>query len=392
MPTGRSRFLPHAVLYASQAGCSVSLSAISPTLAEARRTWPMSYAAIGLYPSLLAASMVVSGLGYARWSARWGRARVLGAASAVLSASAVLFSVAPDPTTLLIAATGLGLSSTVLQAGVIAVLVDASSARRASRLALNGLCASLASLIGPLLVTAAAHTDTGWRCAWWWPALWFLLLALLLPSAARGGPVAVEAVSLRAVLPASYWLVSAGVAAGVAAELCVVFFAPRSEAAAAVPSAGAVLLLYYAGESTGRAVGFGVIRRSGREASLLAGSLLTATAGFGVFWLADSSTARLIGLMAAGAGIAGFFPVGASLASSRAPGAADRAMSRLHLLVGVAAFVSPLLLGALADRVGLRAGFVLVPVLFLAMACLLALGTRSRLPVPLLPDLQKETR
>lgn len=365
------------MLYAAQGGYSAVLSAVSPTLAEAQKTWPMSNTAMGLYPSLLAGAMIVAGFGYTRWAARKGRAFVLSVAAGVVALGAAAAALAPSPLVLLLAVAGLGLSTTAVQAGVMSAHVDRGSGDQARRLALNGLCASLASLTGPLAVTIAVHTGLGWRGAWWWLAAVFVVLAVLLPSAVpdgRGG-LAESRERRRGRLPLSYWCVTVGVAAGVAGEICVVFFSPRAMPVTGLVSSGSVLLLYYVGELCGRAVSYAVTFRQGTEGPLLAGSLLLALGGFGAFWLAESTGVRLAGLVAAGAGIANFFPIGASVVSARAPGASDQAMSGLHLLVGAATLTGPLLLGTVADRAGLHAAFALVPALFLTMAALLGAGT-----------------
>ncbi|WP_416968180.1 MFS transporter [Streptomyces sp. 4F14] len=359
------------VLYAAQGGYSAVLSAVSPTLAEAQKTWPMSNTAMGLYPSLLAGTMIVSGFGYTRWAARKGRAFVLSVAAGAVALGAVAAALAPSPPVLLLAVAGLGLSTTVVQAGVMSAHVDRGAGHQARRLALNGLCASLASLTGPLAVTVAVHTGLGWRGAWWWLAVVFVVLAVLLPSAVPDGRGAPSRERKRGRLPLPYWCVTAGVAG----EICVVFFSPRAVPVAGLVSSGSVLLLYYAGELCGRAVSYGVTFRPGAEGPLLAGSLVLALGGFGAFWLAASTGVRLAGLVAAGAGIANFFPIGASVVSARAPGASDQAMSGLHLLVGAATLTGPLLLGTVADRAGLHAAFALVPSLFLTMAVLLGAGT-----------------
>lgn len=373
LPTTRPRFL---LCYGAQGAYSVALSSVSPTLAEAQKDWPMSHTAVGCFPAALALSTTVAGAGYVHAAGRWGRSGVLRTAAGAVAVSALSVAAAPTPGTALFAVAALGLSTTVVHTGVMAELASHDPRGRARRLAVNGLCASLASLLGPLTVTAAALAGN-WRTAWGVVALLFLTLALALRTPS-GAPAAGPAVR-RDALPTSCRYVCLGVAAGVAAELCLIYFAPRAAGPDSVFSSGSVLLLYYAGELCGRLTA--VARLSGRpggELPFLAGSLLLACAGFGAFWLADSPWPRLAGLVVAGAGIGNFFPVGAALAVSYAPAAADSAMSRFHALAGVAALAGPLLVGTTADRVGLSPALALVPGFLLLMAALLALGAGRR--------------
>ncbi|MGW0831909.1 MFS transporter [Streptomyces prunicolor] len=369
---------PGIPLYLGQGGFGACLSSISPTLVEVQKTWPMTHAGTGSYPSLLAASMIASGFGYARCAARWGRARVLASAAVGVAASAVMFALATGPATLLATTVCLGLCSTAVQTGVMSALADRGDQGRARRMAVGGVCASVASLTGPSLVTVLAATSVGWRGAWWVIALVFLALAVLLPRGAGGrtpaaGPA--RSVAGEGPLPRAFWIVASGVAAGVAGEICVVYFAPQlmAENGITLLSPALVLVFYYAGELSGRIAGVCLALRADVEQRVLSASLLLALTGFGVFWLVEPPVVRLCGLMAAGAGIANFFPFGASSASGAAGrGATDRALAGLHLLVGVGTLCAPLALGVLSDAASLRSGLVLIPVLFVTMAGLLA--------------------
>ena len=72
------------------------------------------------------------------------------------------------------------------------------------------------------------------------------------------------------------------------------------------------------------------------------------------------------------------FPMLASLAIGSAPDRTDVASARLFIAGGGAVVVAPLTLGAIADSQGLRAAFLWVPALFIAVAVLSAIGSRSR--------------
>ena len=77
-------------------------------------------------------------------------------------------------------------------------------------------------------------------------------------------------------------------------------------------------------------------------------------------WLATTPVASAVGLFVAGIGTASLYPLGMATALERAGDAALAAGARLTLATGVAILTMPLLLGAVADNVGVVAGWPLV--------------------------------
>jgi MFS family permease len=96
-------------------------------------------------------------------------------------------------------------------------------------------------------------------------------------------------------------------------------------------------------------------------------SLLAASLGFGLFWLVPAPLPALVGLVLAGSGVAGLFPIINAQALAAVPGRMVEASGRISLAVGVAILLLPLLLGRLADWAGIRAGYSVVAAL-LALA------------------------
>jgi hypothetical protein len=93
------------------------------------------------------------------------------------------------------------------------------------------------------------------------------------------------------------------------------------------------------------------------------------TAGFLLYWLAPVAALAVAGLFVAGFGVANLFPLTVALAIGAAPGLSNQAGARLSLASGVAILGAPLLLGALADAVGIWLAYAVVPI-FLAGAFL----------------------
>ncbi|MBC8076910.1 MAG: MFS transporter, partial [Chloroflexales bacterium] len=150
-------------------------------------------------------------------------------------------------------------------------------------------------------------------------------------------------------------------------------------------SAATAMGLFFGAVVLGRLAGSQLARRVADEA-LLWGSLAIALVGFPLFWLAPVAPLSLTGLFLTGLGVANLFPLTLAVAMNAAPGQSDAASARLTLGGGVAIFALPLLLGGLADRVGLVAAFAVVATLIVVAAAVLWAAGRIKgesLPRPI---------
>jgi len=102
-----------------------------------------------------------------------------------------------------------------------------------------------------------------------------------------------------------------------------------------------------------------------------------ALGGFFVFWLSPFAGLTLVGLVVSGLGVANLYATALTLALSAEPDNASRAAARTSMASGLAIRLTPLILGALADSVGLFAGYAIVPVLVVAGAASLWFGART---------------
>ncbi len=115
---------------------------------------------------------------------------------------------------------------------------------------------------------------------------------------------------------------------------------------------------------------------------LVAGVLLLAfgvtLVSFPFFWLARLPWLNVLGLAAAGLGVANLFPLAMTAAVSAAPDQPDAASARVSLALGASVLLAPFALGSLADRAGIRGAYAIVPPL-LALAIGATWVTRRRL-------------
>ena len=109
---------------------------------------------------------------------------------------------------------------------------------------------------------------------------------------------------------------------------------------------------------------------------LLTGSLAITATGFLVFWSTVLAGLALLGLFVMGLGIAVQFPLSVARAITASAGRPDQATARLSIGAGLAIGLAPLLLGFLADQVGTRQAFLIVPVLLILAGAALLAGRR----------------
>jgi fucose permease len=156
----------------------------------------------------------------------------------------------------------------------------------------------------------------------------------------------------------------------VSVEFCLVFWAAdylHSQRGVPSDAAATGAALFLLGMAAGRAAALPLTRLLPVPARLLAAAALLAGAGFALLWTVDRAPAAAAGLLLAGLGVALLYPVALAEAMAAWPGDPDRAAARCALASGLAIGAAPLLLGALADAVGLRAAFLLTPLLLLAV-------------------------
>jgi MFS family permease len=124
---------------------------------------------------------------------------------------------------------------------------------------------------------------------------------------------------------------------------------------------------FMAGMFAGRAIGDHLTDRYGGAAVLRLGMILVA-AGLGLGVAVDQPVAFAAGLVLAGAGASAFFPLAFSTAA-RLPGVAPGAGAATVSLAARLGFLAePLVIGMLAEAIGLRWAFLFVAAVALALA------------------------
>jgi MFS family permease len=364
--------------YAAVACWAFWLYAFGPALALLRDELHFSYTLLGVYAALLSGGGAVAGAVYPAAARRWSRGGLLWGSAIVATAGAGLFALGADVAATLAGAAVLGLAGTVLLTVTQAVLSDRHGPRRDQALTEANVGAAGCAVVAPLALGALAAGPLGWQAAFAVPVLGLATLRLWngrrpLPSAPER-----EVTQDAGRLPAACWLFNGLVAAGMAAEFCLVYFGAehlRSTGLSVAASATA-LSGYYVGILAGRIGGAVATRRPDRGVPLLVVSLGVTGAGFLVFWLVPDPTLAVAGLFLAGVGIANLYPLSVALVLATSGGREDQANARTQLLGGLTLVAAPFLLGGLADRFGLTVALGLEAALIGLCVLLLAAGLR----------------
>ena len=107
---------------------------------------------------------------------------------------------------------------------------------------------------------------------------------------------------------------------------------------------------------------------------LLMAQLAVVLIGFLLYWGGSIAAVSIAGLFILGLGTSLLYPLTVGMAISAAQQKSDAASARAILALGIALLVMPLLLGVIADQVGLRTAHWLVPVLACAVAVSMGVG------------------
>jgi predicted MFS family arabinose efflux permease len=349
------------------------LTALGATLAPLQRDLDVARTQVAFYPSLFAAGLLVIGIAGSAVVGRIGRVTYSRLSLLLMAIAALALCSGNRPLTMIGAAL-LGLGAAAVVQLVPAALTETHGDAAAAALSEANAVSSAAAVAGPLCVGAAIGLGIGWRAGFL--ALPLAAAVALAPLTRRLAPAGHPAEGWRSahreqerasgetgdgpILGAWFNLLLA-----ISVEFCVVFWAP--EALSARHDAGAGMAAALAGLFV---LGMAVVRAG--SARMLAGrdphrvtavSSLVAVAGFAAFWAGPDLFLAGLGLVVLGGGVALLYPVTVASVVSAWPSRPDAAAGRAALASALAVGAAPLALATVAEVVGLRPAYLLVPVL-----------------------------
>lgn len=349
---------------------------LGPSMPFLRDELKLSYTVGALHLSAFALGMILAGLTGDRLSHRYGRQITFWGGGVGMAAGALLLALGRHVVLTVASSLVMGYLGALLLVTIQASLSDRHGERRAIAFTESNMVATLGSGLAPLCVGLSQRAGVGWRGALLLPVVLMPLVAARFyhePVPAAGAPAEGLTPSGGA-LPASFWAYWALVVTSVSIEWCLVFWGAsflENVVGFDKVAASTLMSVFYLAALVGRIAGSWLTRTVGSLRLLLA-AIGTTAAGFPFFWLAPVAALNVAGLFVAGLGVANLFPLTLSLAVGVAPRQSSAASARVTLGAGTAILCAPLILGWVADRVGIRTAYGTVVVL-LAMAVAMAL-------------------
>lgn len=229
-------------------------------------------------------------------------------------------------------------------------------------------------------IVSLAMGLVGWRWSFLLPVAAYGLFWLAIRRIDFGTAVEAGALAAGRRLPLAYWCYWAFLGFSVACEFSMVVWGPSYlENVAGLRRDQALLasMIFPAGMLSGRLAGAFLMRRIPAARQVLPTVALGAL-GVWLFLSSSQPMVAMAGLFVAGVGMANFYPLGITLALLAAGPARDAAAARASLASGVASLAAPLVIGWVADRAGLAAGFNTIFAFFLGIALAALAGGRAR--------------
>jgi MFS family permease len=361
-------------LYGLLALVGYLLTALGATLAPLQRDLDVTRAQVAFYPSLFAAGLVVIGVAGTAVVGRIGRVVYSRLALVLMVAGAAALCSGHRPLTMVGAAL-LGLGAAAVVQLVPAALTESHGDGAATALGEANALSSAAAVAGPLCVGVAIGLGAGWRAGFL--ALPVVAAIALAPLTRHLAPARVpdqrsdpshDADENADRPPDADGPISGAwfnLLLAISVEFCVVFWAPEALTAwhdAGTGMAAALAALFVLGMATVRAASARLL--AGRDPHrVTAASALIAVAGFAAFWAGPDLLIAAAGLVILGGGVALLYPVCVARVVAAWPSRPDAAAGRAALASAFAVGAAPLALAAVAEVVGLRPAYLLVPAL-----------------------------
>lgn len=347
-------------------------AALGPLMPFVRDELGISYTVSGLHFSAFALGTILAGLVSDRLTQKWGRTFNLWGGAVGMSAGALCLTLSHQASLTITSTLLMGLFGSILSITIQAALSHQHREHRAVALTEMNVAASVSASLVPLFIGGFHRIGFGWRGALFLAAIALILITLRyrqvsIPIPERT-PAEVTAQSQR--LPRTFWIYWAVMFLGVSIEYCLFFWgADFLETAGGLvkSNAASAMSVFVLSGFAGRIL-FSRLSRTMRTETLLLSAITITFLGFPIFWLATFAPLNILGLIIAGFGVANFYPLILSLALGAAESQSDTATARLSIGTGMAIFISPFVLGLLADQLALREAFGLVIVMLAVVA------------------------
>jgi fucose permease len=344
------------------------LGPITPFLKEELR---LSYTVSSLHFTAFAVGILLIGLSGHLLIERIGRRRSLWIGMIGISLSALLLLAGRSPVITIGASFLMGLIGSLILAIVPATLSEGHGELRTVALSEANMISSVVATAAPLMVGWFARLIGHWRLALGIVAITpiFLFLSLGRSTSSTEAIPVQESPRSNLPLPTLFWIYWVAIVLGVSVEFCMIFWsADYLEHVLGMVKADAAqaLSLFLGAMILGRLAGSRLVQRFSTR-QVVTASILIASIGFLIFWRTENVLIGLSGLFLTGLGVANFYPLLLSLAMGAAGRNTVQASARTTLASGTAILALPLVLGRLADAVGIRSAYGVVLLLLISV-------------------------
>ena len=373
--TSPVRDRPTWLVYLQLSSWAWFLYAFGATQALLRDEQGTSKSVAALHGSTFAVGGLVGALVTAPAIRLLGRGMVMRVTALGTAASMLLYTT-PDaaPWVTMTAACLACLFGTALLITINAFLLDHQGTAGAAAITEANAFAAFATLLGPLTVGIGVATVFGWRAG-----IWTAMIGMLALEVWRGRHVAAFGTREQALhesqigrMPRAIGWSLALIAFFIATEFSMTLWGAdllRDRCGFGPAAAAASLATISGGIFVGRLIGVRLALHFHSD-TILRGSVIFALVAFALMWSFTVWPVVLLGMCAVGLGIGVQWPMGVARAVRASDGLTDRAAAYCSISGSIAIIIAPVMLGTLADHVGVHTAFLVVPVF---MACALAL-------------------
>jgi fucose permease len=367
------------LVYGMAIASGFAVAVLGPAMPALRDDLVISRTVGGLHFTALAGGAVVTGFTVPRLTQRLGRHTVFWLGGSGIAVGSIIIAVGQHPGVTIAGALVTGMSGAAMLSVGQASLSDHHPDTRSVILTEVHASTSFGSVLPALVVGGLVAVGVGWRPGLAAPVIAIAALAIVARGVAfpqRSGGAEPDT---RTPLPRAYWFFWAAFIPSVGAEWSIGAWGAGYlvDLVGATPAAAALLMVSFFGAiALGRFIGARIALRV-RPFGLLVGSAIVALGGFLVIVGSSDVAPVVAGLFLAGLGISVSFPLLLTMAMGTVPHRSDEASARTFISAGASVALAPLVLGALADRVGLRTALWLVPALLVLLIALASGGRRA---------------
>jgi fucose permease len=341
----------------------------APLMPFLRTELKLTYSAAALHFSALAFGLLVAGISGSRILSRVQATPAVWSGSAGIAAGLLLLLVAQNCCCSVAAALLIGFCGSIAGQALMASVAERFARDRAVAIAELVIANSLFSMIAPLAVAGVLSCGLPWRFAIALPlvavavSLWFTK-----SSGTRSWQLHQSREKAAGRLPLAYWIYFAIITVCVSAEWSITFWCPDYlEHGLHLSRANACtgLSVFLFAMLAGRALGSKIANWASTSVLLIIATAIAAV-GFFMFWCSHHVFLVMAGLVILGLGESNCYPFALAAAINAAPGKTTQATSTMSIATGSAILLAPLVLGLVADQMGIVQAYGIVAILLIA--------------------------